>query len=427
MYQSNAGLTGLIFAPILMTVSSVVTALQANGSVGLDGSYTDNATLIPANEKDEFITTASASATLSQSKGRLTGNALASLRWLDYRDNTFGNTTYFNLGSAAQWEQLSNRLVWNVSDYFSQTSVDNLASNTPDNTQDTNAFSLSATATIPLADRHKLAITPSFSDFYYDSSNNDNQQMGLTASWAYQLDPKISVSVSGGVSDVDYVDDASGADTESVNLNVAMTVTHARSAYSARIGVVKVENEQGTESDGVTGGVSWQHNLTGRSSINVRASSDITDTSNLFLASSIDPITGSIGNVQVSNEVIRNSILRATYNRAGSTVNASIWTELRDLDYESNSLDREVQELGANVSYGFTPLVTGSVSGIFTRTEDTINEFEVASLDGRLNYSLSRKLSANIGLRVQSKDSTNTAAEYDELRVSAGINYRVGR
>lgn len=427
MCRSNTGLARLILASVLMTASTAVSALQANGSIGLDARYTDNVALAPTNESDDLITTARASANVTESEGPLTGDASAVLRYLDYMDNSFGNQTYFSLDSNARLSQLNNRLVWSVSDYFTQTSIDNLASNTPDNSQDTNAFNLSVTSIIPVADRHRISVTPSFSDFYYDSSPNDNQQLGIAASWAYDLDPAISLSLNGSFRDVDYEDDTSSPDNENISMNIAMAVSRARSQYNVSLGATKVKRDLGGDTDGTTGTISWRYDFTGRSSLFVRASSDITDTSYAFLSSSIDPNTGSIGNIQTSSDVVRNSVFRIAYDRTGSDVNASIWTELRDLDYEVLMLDREVQEVGADISYRFTSQVTGSVRGSYIRTEDATNDYEVALLGGMLNYRLSRKLTASVGMQLQTKDSTDPVTEYDALSVSAGIGYRLGR
>lgn len=144
-----------------------------------------------------------------------------------------------------------------------------------------------------------------------------------------------------------------------------------------------------------------------------------------------DPLnTGSSVNVQDSSDVVRDSVFRLTYKRRGSVVDSSLWTEFRDLDYDTALLDREVQEVGANISYAISPLVTGSVSGSYTRTKETATTStdKAYSVNGRLGYRLSRKLTANVGLGVQSKDSSGVAGrEYDELNIFAGVGYRLGR
>jgi hypothetical protein len=429
MYRGKVGSAALACASTLMTVCTAVPALQFDGDVGVDARYTDNAGLVSTNETDDLITTARVNATLEELEGPLTGSAVASLRYLDYLDNTFGNQTYFSLGSTASLEQLEKRLVWTVSDYYNQTSIDNLAANTPDNTQDVNAFSLSAAVTLPVAARHLITVTPSFQDFQYDISGNDNQQLGVAAGWAYQVNPTTILSLNGAFRDVDFDDVTANPDFESTTLDIGLAVTRARTRYAASIGATRAERDVGAKTDGVTGRLTLEHDFTARSTIIAYLSSAITDSGSIFLSSSINPNTGAFSNVQVSNDIVRDSVFRITYNRQGSLVNSRLWTELRDLDYDTAMLDREVQEVGADITYPLTALLTGSVSGIYLRTKDTANmstdkEYQ---LSGRLDYSLSRKLTANIGVRVQSKDSSVATREYDEQSIIAGIAYRLGR
>jgi hypothetical protein len=82
------------------------------------------------------------------------------------------------------------------------------------------------------------------------------------------------------------------------------------------------------------------------------------------------------------------------------------------------------------MTYAFTPLVSGVVDGRFIMTKDDASATTDKEyiLSGRVNYSLSRKLSANAGVQVQTKDSSNMPLrEYDELRVFAGVGYLLGR
>lgn len=427
MYRVNTGLTGFFCASVLMTTSPAVSALQADGDVGVDLRYSDNAGLASSNEQEDLVTRVMVTATVSKNEGPLTGNATAEISESDYLNNTFSGQTYFRLGSVASWEQFDKRLVWNVSDYFDQTSIDSLEATTPDNTQDTNVFSLSALATLPVADRHAITVSPDFRDFSYDSSTANNQQLNLSVSWVYLLDPTISLSLNSSYGETDYEDDTSDSDNESMNLNFSVNVKRARSVYNASIGATQVETDSGVKSDGVTGSISWQHNFTGRSTIVANASSFITNSSNIFLSSSIDPNTGSFNNIQTSRDTVRDNLIRITYSRLGSAINSTIWTELRNADYDNDMQDRDVLEVGANLGYAFTPLITGSVEGVHVKTKQNANTDKKYRVNGSLGYSLSRKLTASVGLQANIYDSDIANREYDELSVTAGINYLLGK
>ncbi len=129
---------------MMLALSPVVAALEAGGSVGLDVIHTDNVRLVESGEEDDQIVTARIGGHVREDSGPLTGDATASLRYLDYLDNSFSDQTYFDLSGTASWEQVRDRLVWNISDYFTQQDIDNLLPGTPDNTEDINAFSINA-------------------------------------------------------------------------------------------------------------------------------------------------------------------------------------------------------------------------------------------------------------------------------------------
>lgn len=416
--------------PVMMVgVSPSLYALQGGGKVDLGLLYTDNATLASTDEVEDIISRFKVTGVLSETSGPLTGDAKVVVRRLDYLDDSFDSQTYLEIDSGAIWQQIPNRLVWQMNDHYEQALLNNLNGVTPSNVEDINAFRLSALATFPLANRHALTISPTFSDFYHELSDNDNQQLGLDVGWAYRLAPTVSVSLNGSFTDVNY-DSNAISDNEKKGLDIAMSVTRARSRYNASIGFTKVEKDTGAETDGVTGSFNWDHDFTGRSNIVVHVSSQITDTSNIFLNSAIDPNTGSFVNVQNSADTVTDDVIRVTYSRKGNEIDSTLWTELRRLDYDTSLQDRDVQEIGGDVSFKITPLVKGSVNGRFTRTEEDISSSTDKRyfLEGKLDYSFSRKLTGSAGLRLQKQESSNIPTrEYDALGVFANFGYKLGR
>ncbi len=429
MYTVKSGLRSAVpLLPLLFSYSTA-SALQVNGVVGADLTYTDNAALVSSNENDDLITTVRIGGTVSENSGPLTGSASASLSRLNYLDNTFDNQTYPNLNANADWVQVENFLKWSVRDYYSQASIDTLVSNTPDNFEDINAFSLAAQLMIRPADRHTLTVTPSIDDYYYETSPSDNQQAGIAADWSYQYRPTIALSFGGSLRDVNYDDDTLNPGHTSTNLGVSATVLHSRTEYTGSVGVTNIEGDSGNDSDGTNAALSALYRLTGRSTLNANVSTDITNTSNLYLGSFLDPNTGNFGNIQTSNDVVRSRLLRVAYNRAGSTTDLSSWVELRELDYDTVNDDRKLQDYGVSVGYRVTAKMTASVRASYVRTkEESPAETENRYItDGQLTYALSRKLDANGGIRFQRRDDTDPLQEYDEYGIFAGIGYHLGR
>jgi hypothetical protein len=422
MKQFNAGHICTLLT-MMMTGTSAL-AFQSSGSLDLGVRHTDNATLVNTNEISDDVVTTQVSGSIAENNGSLTGSATASLEHMNWLDNTFGNQDYLDLASSATWEQIRNRLTWGIHDYYSQSEIDNLAANTPDNIQNVNAFGVSANASFPVADRHQLHISPAFEDYRYDDTTDDNQQVSLGATWAYQYRPTIGFSLNGSLVRVEY-DNQPGFDYDSKSLNVGTSGSTARTVFSGSIGTTSVERDTLSDESGMSYSLNLKYTLTGRSSVVAHLASDLTDSSSVFLGSFIDPTTGNISNIQTSGDVVRNKILRVSYERDGSVIGTTIWTEQRELDYQSTPNDRDVHDYGLRFGYQVNQKISTSLTGSYTKTNETSNNVDLkdTTLGAGLGYRLSRKTSLNLDLTHQSRDSDVATDEYEELSVYAGIGY----
>jgi hypothetical protein len=429
MYTVKSSLWSAVTLPPLLFSCPHALALQAGGDVGMDLRYTNNANLVQSNEVEDLIAMVSAGGSVLENSGPLTGSATAVVRGLSYQDDTFDNQIYPELNAYADWEQVKNFLKWSVRDYYSQSSIDTLVANTPDNIEDINAFSFAAQLMMRPADRHTLTVTPSIDDYYYETSSSNNQQTGIAADWSYQYRPTVALSLNGSFRDVNYDDDTLNPGHTSTILGVSTTVMHSRSEYRGSVGVTSIEGDSGNDDDGTNAAISALYRLTGRSSLNANVSTDITNTSNLYLGTWVDPNTGNFSNIQTSNEVVRSRLLRIAYNRNGSTTDLSGWVELRELDYDTVNDDRKLQDYGVSVGYRVTAKMTASVSASYVKTEveNPAETDKYFVTDGQVVYALSRKLSAQGGVRFQKRTNTDPLQEYDEYSIFAGVGYHLGR
>ena len=271
----------------LLATSPPALALQFNANAGLGVEYTDNATEVASNEQDDLILHANLGAILEESTGPLLARAVASWNHQNYRDNSFGDQDYFSLGAVADWEQLRDRLSWNVRDYFTQTSIDSLGTDTPDNTENTNAFSIGPTVRFPVSARQDVFVAPFFRDYSYEESDLDNRQYGLSAGWSYQMYPTMKVGLEGDVTDVNYED--LNTDYTISSIHSVLSGTRAHSVYRMTLGYTTVDRDGFNNQDGPTGSFSWLYNLTGKSSVHAYLASNLTDSSSRFLGSAINP------------------------------------------------------------------------------------------------------------------------------------------
>jgi Putative beta-barrel porin 2 len=414
---------------VLLALSPVAPALEIEPVVGAGLRYTDNAKLTEKNEDSDVILVGLVGADISESDGPFRADANTWLTYENYLDNTYGDKYWFNLNANAGWEMIRDRVDWGVRDYFSQTPINNLDSDTPSNLQNTNVFSLGPNISFPLSGRQAVTLRPLFTDFYYGESDEDNQQYGLNANWLYLLYPDTKVGIDGGATNVSYNKDDQFPDYTIYNLSGVVTGTRPRSQYRIEMGRTNISRDIVDNQSGFTGNLDWLYNITRHSSIRAYAATDLTDSSQQLLNSEIDPGTGDSGNVQTSGNVLRNRIFRMTYTRKDSTLNSNIWTEFRDLDYKESPDERKVKELGAELDYQVTALFTTGIFGTYNNTKqtDTSREDKRYATGVTARYRLSSKLSTRLDLQYRKKDSTTDTEEYTEYSAFLGLVYGLGR
>lgn len=423
MYGLKLGLLS-----VLLVLSPVASALEIKPVVGAGLLYTDNAKLTEKNEDPDEILVGLVGADISERNGPFRADAKTSLTYEHYFDHTYGDKHWFNLGATTGWEMIRDRVDWGASDYFSQTQINNLDSSTPSNTQNTNAFTLGPNIFLPVSGRQTITLRPSFSDFYYENTDTDNQQYGLNADWLYRLYPNMKVGVDGGATNVRYKDNQF-PDYTIYNLRGVVTGTRPRSQYRVELGGTNINRDKVDNQSGFSGNLNWLYNITGHSSIRTYAATDLTDSSQQYLNSQIDPGTGDYRNVQTSGDVIRNKIFRVTYNRKDSTLNSDIWTEFRNIDYKESPDDRKVKEIGAKFDYQVTPAFTTGIYGTYNNTKETdlSTDYKRYSTGVTAGYRLSSELSTRFYLQYQNKDSSINKDGYTEYSAFIGLVYGHGQ
>ena len=150
---------------VLLALSPLASALEFEPFVGAGVRFTDNVKLTENNEDSDQILNGLVGARITENDGPFRANADTSLSYENYLDNTYGDKYWFNLSATAGWEMIRDRVDWGVRDYFTQTQINNLDSDTPSNTQNTNVFSFGPNITLPLigsTDHYPAAVVLGF-------------------------------------------------------------------------------------------------------------------------------------------------------------------------------------------------------------------------------------------------------------------------
>jgi len=428
MFHTKNGATKLTVLTGLLFSAFGVHALEFKPGAGVGLEYSDNASLRPDNEEDDWIAIGYVGASIAESTGPVRANATTSLTYQNYQDSTFGDKYYFDLGADARWDAIRDRLQVELRDYYTQRYVDSLNADTPSNVQDTNVFTFRPNATFPISARNSLLISPSYSNYYYEESDADNQQYGLNASWLYSMYSNLNVSLNGGVRQIKYDDEDSNPDYIIRDIHLGLAGQRARSTYSVNVGATHIDRDRFENQNGFTGNINWLLELTGRSSIRAYVATELRDAGSGLLNSEIDPGTGDFSNEQISSDVVQNDIIRVGYNRKGSTLDARLWGELRDADYKETPDDREVKEVGADLTYHLSALTTAGAYGSYNNSKETDagRRDKTYDIGADIGYRLSRNLRTVFDLRYRDRSSNLDSQEYSELSAFASLVYGYG-
>lgn len=402
-------------------------ALEFEPGIGVGLEYTDNAKLSADNQLDDLIAVGYIGAILREDDGPVQADITASLNHHRYTKDTFKDLRYFNLAATAGWEMIKNRFDWLLRNIYSQRPINSADPNTPDNIQDSNAFTFGANIGYPISARQKFTLLPEYRNFYYEIQNTDNQQFSLAASWNYDIDDLSSAGWNATVRTVVY-DEPVINDVRFGNISFTFSNIRARSNISTRLGSTYVQRENGQSTVEFTGNLNWLVNLTNRSRVRSFISSDLTDSSNGALNAALDPETGDPNNVQITTDVIRNQVISLGYLRQDGTLNSSLTGQLRNLNYSESPNDRRIWSVNAEFGYPVTALLSSGFYGRYSNT-DFLDRGRIdnnLTIGGGIRYRLSRKLTSRFDIKYRNKDSALDSANFTEWSVYASLTYGFG-
>jgi len=416
----------LVVATMLCLFSPVVKAVLFEPGVGVGIQYTDNATLAHTDKVNDVITSGYVGARLSEDEGTLIYNVGGLFNNQSYTQDTYPDTRYLNLDASINWAMIKDRFNWFLGDTFRQQTVNTLDPNTPDNLQDTNAFSFGADIRWPVSSRQNFSLVPSYSHFYYEFQDTDNQQSSVALNWDYQMFRLTRVGLYLAARYIDY-DEQDFADIEFTSASFTVSGTRRRFDFSLDLGATNVKRDTGEDETGFSGGASFMAGLSSRSSFRAAASTGLTDTSNVAL-SSTDDIPGSGSTVQVTTDVVRNSVVNFSYLRDDATLRSSLIAAYQEITYSDSPLDQVIKSLGGRMDYPLSRLLIGTAYVNYYRTKwlDTERLDDRYVIGGYLNYSFSRKLRGVFDLSYRNNDSTSVTYNYDEYSVFASLVYGFG-
>jgi hypothetical protein len=401
-------------------------ALSVDSGYGVGFDFTDNVRHSATNPQDEVIGLGYVGLKIDDSAGAVFGSATSSLTYQTYTQDNFGDQEYFSLDALGGWRLINNRFEIIAQDHYSQRRINALDPLTPDNTQNSNVFSLNPNITLAISARQQLLLRPSYRNFYYEQTRIDNDQSALAAIWSYQWTRTTALSLQADTTRVDY-EEALLSDNDRSSIHLAVDMQRARTQYRMDIGSTLIERDGGNNLRATTGSANWQTELSRRSRMRVNFISELTDTSARQLR---DVTTNQPVDVedQVSADELRNRSLRVEYIRDDSTLTTRIFSDVRKQDYQTSADDRDINASGLDMRYAISQRLSmgGDASFNTTHILDIDRRDDNTTLGTSLTYKLSRDLRAEASLQYRKRRSTTATNNFEEWNLLLNLVYGFG-
>ena len=412
--------------------SQAVLAVRFEPGIGVGAEFTDNARLTPANTVNDVITVGYIGGRVSEDEGALIYDAAATSNNTSYMQDTFPDQRYFNVSATADWAMIREHFNWFLKESYSQRTINAFNSNTPNNLQNSNVFIFGANIRHRVFTRQNFSITPMFSQYYYEALPTDNKQASLSANWTYEMFRLTSVGFNISARTINYTErnelGLSIDDTTFTNAAFVFNGQRLRSVFSANLGATNVKRKNGQETTAFAGFFNWVGELSSRSKLETRISTDLTDTGRVGFTLAGNPDGGNGDGVQITTDVIRNSFFYMAYLREDATFKTDISIRFRKVKYSDSPLDRIIRGAGVRFSYPVSPLLSSGAYVNYNRVRqlDTDRLDKRLTIGADLNYIFSRKVHGILDVKYRQKESTFEPENYDEYSVFVSLVYGFG-
>lgn len=419
------GLSRLVFiwAIVILSLGDAV-ALRLDYGTSATMSYSDNINQASENKQEEWVGSGNIGVTVDQESGPIIIDANAFLRYEDFVNDTFSDRFLFSLNNQAEWRITPERFSWTLEDYYTQVSVDAVDPATPDNTQNTNAFSTGPNLVLRLSPRNKLEAGLRYEDIYFEDSDADNIRYSVFASWLLTLTSTREFSVNLSGEKVDFDDEELNDNFTREDYSFAFATRYPRYAFRVELGGTHIQSN----SDSTTGylaNAAYTWNLTSLSTVAISVGSQLTDTSRNLLQENAIPIQDDLQTEQVSSDVFREEEVTVAFTKEGDPLRGELDATWIDRDYKRAPLDRVIERVAGNIEYNLTATLVGKIFGDYVRTREitTRRLNNDHSIGAGLIYLIRRNLRLEMIAQYYSRNSNVADGSFHEISGLLGIVY----
>ena len=392
---------------------------------GLQVIYSDNIRRQATTIESDTVVTAHAGFHYIHDSERWNADVAAMGSYTEFLEDTFDSRTLGASTLTAGVTILPRYLTWDLQNNYGQVAVDSFGAIEPTDRENTNYLTTGPTLTIPIG-RSRIEVHARYSDVLYEDTHTlDNTRTSVQAALIHPWTDirTLSLNLFQQETKFERTDLFRNYDLRSAYL--ALRSTPRRSIYQFELGVTEVDDGI-TVSDGMLMGLTYGHQITASTSLQIYGRSgfaDSADTFRLEQGASSDPIIID-NNVQLQADPYEESRIDIAFVSTRARGSYSVMPYWVDENYVNNDqFDRTRAGVRADASYSFGGVwrLDGFISGEEYQYVDSSFDHR----DVQVAVGLTRVLSPAVQLlgRVERFDRSSDVDSYTENRVTLLLSY----
>jgi hypothetical protein len=425
-------------------------AAQFDYSLHAGVEHSDNINLTSNNPVSQNVFIPGADFTFVQRGSAVQANVAGTVEYHDYLGHRFHDQTLTQLGGQANWTVLPQRLDFSFEDYAGVQPVDSLASNAPDNQQQTNVLSFGPTLHMRFGDALRAQAELRYINSYASKVDDFNSSRGVGAFRIFRdLSPTDQLSANVESQRVNF---ENGGDDSNYTRNEAFVrYTSKLVKFDADLVVgmsqLHFDNAPSDSSPLARLTLGWRPTL--RSTVSVSGAYQYADAAQdmmLTPGGTIGDTLGgagaggviggggigsgggiSTGNTVINSQVYLERLLQATYSYGGERLSLSIAPLYRKLHYLNDpTFDQVGRGFDASLGYRLRPTLTLSLyaSGEKLTYQSMARRDKTTSVGLELARQLTSHWSWNASVTRQRRNSDAPGQSYSENQIFFGVVYR---
>lgn len=423
-------------------LGGMVSPMQAGEfayGLGYLATHNDNISLVPTNERSEWIHSPLAGFAYQENTADLVARVLAQAEYNNYQEGTYGNETLYYLNSSAVWTISPQRFFWTVEDTARQALVDSTGADTPSNRASVNVLSTGPDFFVRFSPVQTLVLGARLGDVYTGRANVDSKRFNGVAAWQYQASSVSTYSLNYQTLEIRYDNSTLNNSFRRQDVFARAQYRPSRSQYTLDLGKSDINRDRGSDLNGTLARLMWTRQLTTESTLGISASREFSDTSTDILSMSQALNTPATTVVQTAQDtVLTSGVLTSDvylakhgeifYYLRGSQIGVQFQASQRNYDFEIIAQDRKETGGRMEIDYFYSAAATASMFMRYTKIKylNFVRSDTDYDTGIRYGYRLTHTVNWEMEGQRSQRYSTDPTQKYVDNRVLFSILYSSG-